>query len=655
MIDDQKCLSLVGLAQQGRADSMDKLVRAVGPKLCAYIYRVTLNHDLSQDLSQDVLLQMIKSLEHLRESKSFWPWLYRIAQSKIQQYYREKEKKAEVSASAFYDDFLSSRAAHPDDGLRHLLQKEVSRTVMLAVKQMQQQHRAVLSLRCFEQLPYSDIALAMQCSEVKARVLFFRARQALKKQLVSRGISKTSLLMCLGLFGKLTVPADAAPSTVTVTAASTEVGLTATVVGAAGTKLGIMAIAAAVTAAVTLATVGGISVLNNDRSALPQRTEVRSFHYVEQAWDNTRSFSPNIARGLSLSKGAYEQWFYFPDDIDGPMFMMMQRWDSQQKNRLCGWLQNGQGNYYYHSGERTIYLYNYHLPIRDLKTRRLPSDTPEFIEFLDQVEGKVSRVDYYRDEETGLLFGALDDRFYDARKYHTKIAFNTLDETSFDSFRYPWPSDAPVVDERDAMHKRGWTYFRVTGKINDEHVLGWGQIPFIYNASLEHPPWLRLNIGGSLEIIDGPSGAHLAVPDDRVIATYPAGSFFKGLAKPWMGMHTVDIVRRDAAEKRIRFTARPFDDNKKVEVVLVEQSGNQQIHITYVIDMDKDVVETIKFLTYDGTQEQNKGVLNFTYLQEVEQSAEQFTEPAEIKVPKTIQQDSMGILWLTKLAEGTLR
>lgn len=119
-------------------------------------------------------------------------------------------------------------------------------------------------------------------------------------------------------------------------------------------------------------------------------------------------------------------------------------------------------------------------------------------------------------------------------------------------------------------------------------------------------------------------------------------------------MHTVDIVRRDAAEKRIRFTARPFDDNQKVEVVLVEQSDNQQIHITYVIDMDKDVVETIKFLTYDGTREQNKGVLNFTYLQEVEQSAEQFIEPAGIKVPKTTQQDSMGILWLMKLAEGTL-
>jgi len=652
MINDQKYFNLVGLAQKGRADSVDKLVRAVQPKVCAYIYRVTLDHDLSRDLSQDVLMQMMKSLENLREIRSFWPWLFRIAQSKIRQYYREKEKKATFSESAFYDDFLSNRAAHPDDGLRRLLQKELSKTVMLAVKEMTQQHRAVLSLRCFEQLSYSDIGLAMQCSEVRARVLFFRAKQALKRRLVSRGISKASLLACLGLFGTLTAPTDAAPSTVTVTPASTKVGLTAALVGSAGTKLGITAITATVAALITLAVVSGISVLNNRRSSLPQRSEVKSFHYVEQAWDETRRFNPNIDRGLSLSKGAYEQWFYFPDGVDGPMFMMMQRWDSQQKNKLCGWLQNDKGNYYYHSGKKTIYLYNYHLPIRDLKTRRLPSDTAEFIEFLDQVEGEVSKVDYYRDEETGLLVGILDDRFYDARNYHTKIAFNTLDETSFDSFRYPWPSDAPVVDERDAMHKRGWTYFRISGQVNGEQVLGGGQVPFIYNASLENRPWLRLNIGNRLEIIDASSGAHLAVPDGKVIAAYPAGSFFKGLAKPWMGMHTVDIIRRDAAEKRIKFTTRPFED--KVEVVLIRQSDNQKIHITYVIDLDKDVVETINFLTDDGTAQQNKGVLNFTYLEEVEQSAHEFTEPEEIKVPGKTQKDSMGILWLAELAQGTL-
>ena len=68
---------------------------------------------------------------------------------------------------------------------------------------------------------------------------------------------------------------------------------------------------------------------------------MKSFHYVKHALDKTSSTNPNLDRGRSLSRGAYEQWYFFPEDVDGPLFMMMQRWDPQQQSKLCSWLQNG--------------------------------------------------------------------------------------------------------------------------------------------------------------------------------------------------------------------------------------------------------------------------------------------------------------------------
>ena len=298
MIEEQTWTKLVKLAQRGHKKCTDLLAREAEGRLCAYIYRVTLDHDLTQDLSQEVLLQMVKSLGSLKEAERFWPWLYRIAQSKIQQHYKTKQKKAVISELAFYRDFLSRRSDyHQNDGLRQLLQKELSKKVMVSMKQIKQQYRAVLSLRCFEQLSYSDVAIAMQCSEVRARVLFFRAKQALKKELTHQGLGKGLLLMCLGLFGRLTAPAEAAGSTVTVTAASTKVGLTATLIGTAGTKLGVATVTAA---AVGLISVGGVSVLS--KPSLPERVEVKSLHYTTQL----RNTDPDAAS--SLSKGAYEQW-----------------------------------------------------------------------------------------------------------------------------------------------------------------------------------------------------------------------------------------------------------------------------------------------------------------------------------------------------------
>ena len=322
-------------------------------------------------------------------------------------------------------------------------------------------------------------------------------------------------------------------------------------------------------------------------------------------------------------------------------------------------MQNGEANYYYYRDvDKITYINNYRLPMRDLRTRRLPTDISEFTEFLDQIEGRIPELIYKRDPDTGLLVGALDDRFYNAREFQSKIAYNQLNETDFGSFRYPLPKDAPVVDERDAMHKRGWTYFRINGEINHRQVTGLGQIPFVYAMLDERPPWLRFSIADSLEIVDIPSGAYLTTADRRPVAAYLPGSFFKGLSRPWMGMHTIDIVRRDAAKKRIKFSTRNFGGDEEhygtAEIILFIQSDHQQLKVIYTINIDRDLVERIDFLVNANIADEKKGWLEFTYLDQVEQVTNYFLKPPQIKLPRAAQRDGTGILWLIHLIQETL-
>jgi RNA polymerase sigma-70 factor (ECF subfamily) len=635
MEQEQIWTELVRQAQKGRKEDINKLAREAKERLCAYIYRVTLNYDLTEDISQEVLLQMVKSLNHLKSVESFWPWLYRIAQSKIQEYYKARYKKSPSFGDAFYKNFVSQRAKyHQEDGLRRLLHKELSKKVVVAMKQMKQQYRAVLSLRCFDQLSYSEIAVAMDCSEVRARVLFYRAKQALKKQLSNQGLKKGLLLMCLGLFGRLTAPARAA--TVTVSANSVRVGVMTAVIAAAGTKLGIATVTAT---AVGLVTVGGISVLSE--APLPNRSEVTSINYTTQL--------PDMSQGptSSLSKGAYEQWYYCPDGIDGPMFMRMQRWDAKQKNQLCIWLQNGEGNYYHENGVEKVYINNYRVFWSSLRVRRLPTDTDEFTSFLSEIEGDLSGVEYKRDIETGLLRSALDDRFVEVRNFRTDYKYNMLNE---ELFEYDWSKYIPVIDERDSMHKRGWTYFRINGEINKQSISAAGQIPFVYNAIKEHPPWMRLNIGNKFEVIDCKDGACLRLIDGTVIASYEAGTFFKGLLRPWMGMHTIDIIRRDAAWRRVAFRTRPAKNEEDVIVSVYYEDKHVNTKLVYGIDMEKDIIEDIRF----KVGKMNIGSLVFTYLQDIEQAGDEFVEPSISDTPEAPTRSGAGILWLVDLAQGTL-
>lgn len=636
---------------------MDGLVQLAEKSVSAYIYRLTLDYHVTQDLLQDTLLEIVRSLKNLRCPEAFWAWTYRTALGKVQHHFRVqmRHRKLQEMATTDKERLLQRLSERHSDGLKNLINKELSQAVIDAMAKLKIRHRNILVLRFCEQMSYTEIAEIMDCSEMVARVLFFRAKRMLKQKISRHGFGAGSMLLAIGLFGQMTAPADAAPFTIS--AASAKVGTIATLIGAAATKLGITILTMS-TAALLVA---GTTFFNEPDNIAgfdypPKRTEIKSFHYIEQAWKKTSSPNRNLIRGRSLSKGAYEQWYYFPDGIDGPLFMIMQRWTPSQKIKQCGWMQNATGNYYYHAGKKTLYLYDYHLPMRRLSTRRLPSDTPEFTQFLDQVEGEGERtgLEYERDDKTGLLVGVLDNRFYNAQEFKSRIAYNKVNEKSFGSFRHKWPADTPIVDERDQMHQRGWTYFRVNGQINGQQVYGTGRIPFIYNELAAHRPWLKLNVGSNLQIVDGPQQAYLADANGKIIASYPPGSFIKELSRPWMGMHVMDLIRRGAAEKRIEFATEHFGGDEhhygKVKVTLFPKPTQ----LDFTIDIDKDVIEKIEFSGNTSASANEQNVIRFTHLQEIDQLSDEFNEPEKIKISKKTRRPAISGSWLAELAQGTL-
>jgi RNA polymerase sigma-70 factor (ECF subfamily) len=655
---DEKIVELVKKAQLGCQESMRELAELSEGRVRAYLYRVTLDNHLAEDLLQETMLQMVKSLKDLVKPQSFWPWLYRVAMGKAQHHFRANAKHGRVIRLEESQLEAVCGGHSNGNGLENTIRGELAHAIFDGIEGMKFRYRNVLVLRCFEQKQYAEIAQIMDCSRTTAQVWFFRAKQILKKKLVKQGFSKAMMLTGLCLFGKMTAPAKAAFATCTVAGESTKIGLAATVVGVLTSRLGIL-----ITAIILAGGAGGVLSLTAGRDdgqsagpGLPDISAVRSFHFVEQAWSNVGQANPNLSRGRSLSKGAYEQWFYFPQGVEGAMFMMMQRWDPQMKSRLCSWMQNSKGNYYYHSGSQTIYINNYHLPLRDLRTRRLPTDSAEFTSFLDNIEGNTKGISYERDAETGLLTGALDNRFYNAADFHSSISYNELTETDFESFRYSWPQDAHVVDERDAMHKRGWTYFKVRGEIGKRQIYGRGKIPFTYEKYADFTPWVELEFDNEYIITDMEGQCRASNTNGQVLATYRPGIFLKGLSRPWMGMHTIDLIRREAARQRIRFETKKLgNDWDKVLVTLIFQDEDDTVTAVYRVNLDKDLIERIELRSTDSAGQATEGYLAFEYVDDVEAEHYNFSAPSLVRIPRrTRHRGDLGIGWLFELARGSL-
>ena len=232
--------SIIIKAQQEDRTSMGQLAEAVEARLLTYLFRLTLSQDLSEELCQKTLVKMMQSLETLEHIDRFWNWLLRHAMGEVQHYYRDQKRRHEVETEAMNREFFRQYVArNHQDGLNESARIELSEIIYDAIAQLKFTYRNVLVLRCYEELSFAEIAQFMDCKELRARVLFFRARHALRRHLSRNGFSKENLLTGLGFFGILTLSSKATSTACSVKTASLHVGFTAALAGSLGTRLGI--------------------------------------------------------------------------------------------------------------------------------------------------------------------------------------------------------------------------------------------------------------------------------------------------------------------------------------------------------------------------------------------------------------------------------
>ncbi len=615
MINHEKHAELIKKAQLGDKASLNSLAEAARVHLHEYVMRLTLQEDLTQDIVQESILEMFKVFDKLKKAESFRAWLDGIAFNKVRSHYGRQWRHKTISLNDMGREISTEDGR---DALADMVNKELKQIVLKSMRELAPRHRAVLIMRCYRQMPYSEIAGLMGCTEFSAQSLFYRAKKALAKKLSRHGLGKGYLLPALVLFGKLTATTEAAAANVSVTAATLKVGTAAFLAAAVTSKTAVVSL-------ITASMIAGGTVAVTKGTA-----KISSGPKISRA----QEFAGGINQ-TGANMDTEQCWYFFPEGGDGPVMMRFLKSDVSGDSSYCQYLQNQRANYYYNNN--TIYINNFHMYSPNLSVARLPTDDEDLSQFISRIEGKKADMEYVSSKRKGLL--VISERSADDgnRIWRIDRHFNVLEE---EYFQFNWPQSTRVVDNRDPMHKRGWTYFRITGQINGREVSGSGRMPFVYAESIRFYPWLELKLGNGTKIVDTPAGACIFGRSGKPTVSYAVGSFFEGLGRPWMGLHTIDTVRRDAAEKQIWFEAKNISGGKKTEVVLT----TEQAKLVYTIDMETDVIEKIVFSTDDG----DEGELKFTYLQDIDDTGDEFAEPGAASY-RNLRQKFPGILWLVKL------
>ena len=264
-------IQMVRQAQAGNIQSLSAVAEQVRQKVYTYIYRLTLDYHLTQDLTQETVLEMIKALPKLKvpHVNGFWGWIFRTALGKVQHHFRPQGARRLAQKTTSDDSVLESQASENTNPMKAIVSEEIRKAVLGAMQAIKFKYRNILVLRCFDNLSYGQIAGIMGGSEVKARLLFFRAKHSLKSQLERRGFKRDSLLAALTIFAEMTLQnGKKAVAGEVVLASSLETGLGMSLAGLMSAKAALAGICVLCLAGFTVSMIKSEPGSNIDVKAL---------------------------------------------------------------------------------------------------------------------------------------------------------------------------------------------------------------------------------------------------------------------------------------------------------------------------------------------------------------------------------------------------
>jgi RNA polymerase sigma-70 factor (ECF subfamily) len=181
---------LVSSAIAGREAGFEELVRRYQRPIAAYVYRMVGDYDAALDLTQEVFIKVYNSLTRYRSEFKFSTWIYKIAHNAAIDHLRRHTVREQALTGSLDGDrreiSIESRRLTPEqESERRERRSEIESVVQL----LPSAYRELIALRHSHDLSYDEIAevTGLPLGTVKNRL--FRAREAMRDQLLQRGIT----------------------------------------------------------------------------------------------------------------------------------------------------------------------------------------------------------------------------------------------------------------------------------------------------------------------------------------------------------------------------------------------------------------------------------------------------------------------------------
>ena len=157
---------------------MDTIYKKYGEIVYKYVFCLTGNEDITEEIVQETFLVAVKDINKFRGECKISTWLCQISK-----YIWYKKLKKEKLKKEIPLDILKNTLSIEESIEENFWNKEKKIELFKKLQNFDEDTKNVMYLRIFGNFEYNEIAEIMNKTSNWARVVFFRGKQKLKEEL----------------------------------------------------------------------------------------------------------------------------------------------------------------------------------------------------------------------------------------------------------------------------------------------------------------------------------------------------------------------------------------------------------------------------------------------------------------------------------------
>lgn len=179
---------IAGLMTQDKA-AIGFLVETFQKQIIKTAYNFVDNMEDAEDLSQEVFMEVLRSIGRYKKKSALSTWIYRITVNRSLDHLRRQKRRNIVQRLESFirisNDGGSRYVAEPATIYTHHEEREKRKILESAINSLPENQKIAFVLSKYDDLSYKEIADVMNLSLPSVESLIFRARMNLQKKLVN--------------------------------------------------------------------------------------------------------------------------------------------------------------------------------------------------------------------------------------------------------------------------------------------------------------------------------------------------------------------------------------------------------------------------------------------------------------------------------------